>query len=225
MPVRSRETLARYAFTIALPEEALALLELYREQHGFQTITSVLRHAIRIFDYSTLGKVSFRAMPQVSVRLGEKTRDKLTRHAIRTGITVADIIRTALQALPVTPTPNKEKPNMADTKKKTPAQAAAVPVKKAPEKKATPPAPVPAKAAAPAKKPAAKPTPAKAVPAKPAPAKPTPAKAVPAKKPAVKAAPAPAPKPEPKPAPAKAVPAKKPIAKALPPQKSPTKKK
>lgn len=199
---------------VSLSGDTLELVHALRNAYGFRSNSDVLRFAVCRCKFAKIKISNPAGMHRISFRMPGRVRNAMLRAARDKRVSVGDIIRATLQALPEQPnttTTHTQNQKIVMSSTKPISKKPAAPAKAAPAKK--PVAPV---KAAPAKKPAApvkKPAPpAKAVPAK----KPVvPAKAAPAKKPA-----APAKKPVPakaapvkKPAaPAKAAPAKKPVA-------------
>jgi len=166
-----------------LPPDIISAIGDYRRLHGLSSVGEVIRLALNHFNFNSLSEPVDKQRPRgVTFRMPSRQRATLWARAMEHELTVTEIIRRAILALPDNPEPQRKDTQMATAPKKKPTPAPT----KAPAKKS------------PAAKPVVKPAPKKA-PAKPAPEK-APAKKSPPTKPAAKPAQkkAPAKKPAPK---------------------------
>ena len=73
-----------------------------RRVHGAASKSEIIRHAISVFDYTSYEPEN-RDHLQISVRLPVKQRDMLVRIAKKKDVSVGELLRVALEGLPVTP--------------------------------------------------------------------------------------------------------------------------
>lgn len=85
--------------TFDLKEELLAKIDAARNQLGMATNSEVIRHAIETFDYSTY-VAPVKAHRQISVRLRMDTKQRLVKLAKKHDVSVGELLRTAIDALP-----------------------------------------------------------------------------------------------------------------------------
>lgn len=110
--------------TFDLKDDLLARMDELRERHGVATKSELIRHAIAVFDFGSY-QPDTRGHRQISVRLPPKQKALLLRFARQKNVSIGELLRVALDALPA---------NSAGlgTKTKT---ANVVPMKKATKKK------------------------------------------------------------------------------------------
>ncbi len=171
--------------TFDIKEDLLERVASFQGRSGGRSLSDVVRYAISAFDFDGF-EAAKPAHRQLSVRLPAEQKTLLLRAARSNRVSVGELLRTALDALPNNPPAgfNKNQTQHIAMPAKKPAKKAvakkacckgACAVKKAPAKKA-------AAKKAPAKKAVAKKAPAKKVVAKKAVAKKAPAKKAVAKK-------------------------------------------
>lgn len=100
MASRSRPVSAPLTFD--LPESLIAKMEAIRSSHGLKTVSELVRHAIAEFDFASC---EFATDPyrQISVRVGSAQRSLLKRIARQKHASVGEVLRQAIDALPVQP--------------------------------------------------------------------------------------------------------------------------
>jgi hypothetical protein len=111
--------------TFDLDDDLLTKLDDVCKRHGVATKSEVIRHAISVFDFAAF-KPDVRSHRQISVRLAPKQKAALIRHARQKDVSIGELLRVALEALPA---------NLAGLKTKT-EKAEAMP-KKAKKKAAS----------------------------------------------------------------------------------------
>jgi hypothetical protein len=89
--------------TFDLKKDLHEKIQQLRRQHGAASKSEIIRHAISVFDYSSFEPEN-REHLQISVRLPVKQRDMLIRVARKKGVSVGELLRVALEGLPVNPT-------------------------------------------------------------------------------------------------------------------------
>ena len=94
--------------TFDLPESLIAKMEAARASHGLKTVSELVRHAIGQFDFASS---DFATDPyrQISVRVGPVQRTLLRRIARQKHASVGEVLRHAIDALPVKPADVKKK--------------------------------------------------------------------------------------------------------------------
>lgn len=88
--------------TFDLPESLIARIESCRKGHGLQTASEVVRAALDNFDFSSC-KPDRDPHRQISVRITVDQRNSLRRYAKQKDASVGELLRLALEALPVKP--------------------------------------------------------------------------------------------------------------------------
>lgn len=88
--------------TFELTEEMLKRLEACRRGHGYVSASAVVRAALAAFDFAgfTPARPKHR---QLSVRVSVEQRALLRRHARLKRVSVGELLRLALAAMPVKP--------------------------------------------------------------------------------------------------------------------------
>ncbi|MFT3828086.1 MAG: CopG family transcriptional regulator [Opitutaceae bacterium] len=86
--------------TFDLKEELLAKIEGARDSLDMSTNSEVIRHAIETFDFASYNP-PVKAHRQISVRLRMDTKQKLVKLARKHDVSVGELLRTAIDALPV----------------------------------------------------------------------------------------------------------------------------
>jgi Arc/MetJ-type ribon-helix-helix transcriptional regulator len=86
--------------TFDLPESLIAKMETARASHGFKTVSELVRHAIAEFDFASCDFVTD-PYRQISVRVGTAQRTLLKRIARQKHASVGEVLRQAIDALPV----------------------------------------------------------------------------------------------------------------------------
>jgi predicted DNA-binding protein len=86
--------------TFDLKEELLAKIDAARDSLGMATNSEVIRHAIETFDYASY-VAPVKAHRQISVRLRLESKQRLVKLAKKHDVSVGELLRTALDALPV----------------------------------------------------------------------------------------------------------------------------
>lgn len=106
MASRSRSVSAPLTFD--LPESLIAKMEAARSRHGLKTVSELVRHAIAEFDFASC---EFTTDPyrQISVRVGASQRSLLKRIARQKRASVGEVLRQAIDALPLNPPGAKKK--------------------------------------------------------------------------------------------------------------------
>ena len=168
--------------TFDIKEELLARVASFQAKSGARSLSDVVRYAVGVFDFGEY-EAEKPAHRQLSVRLPAEQKALLLNAARSSRVSVGEVLRAALDALPTNPPrglnknltqniamPAKKPAKKAPAKKACGCKKGACAVKKAPAKKAA------------AKKAPAKKAPAKKAVAKKAPAKKAVAKKAPAKK-------------------------------------------
>ncbi|HLP07380.1 MAG TPA: CopG family transcriptional regulator [Opitutaceae bacterium] len=85
--------------TFDLKEELLAKIEGARDSLDMSTNSEVIRHAIETFDFASY-TAPVKAHRQISVRLRMDTKQKLVKLARKHDVSVGELLRTAIDALP-----------------------------------------------------------------------------------------------------------------------------
>jgi len=115
--------------TFDLSEELLARLERNRVSAGLRTTSEMIRAVVDGFDFESCTLPVEGARRQISVRLSSEQRAMLKRAAARKGRSIGELLRFAVEALPVP---------KGSAKAKAAPKAASEPKKKAaPEKKSS----------------------------------------------------------------------------------------
>ena len=86
--------------TFDLKEELLAKIDTARTALGLSTNSEVIRHAIESFCLASY-KAPVRSHRQISVRLRLDTKQRLVKLAKKNDVSVGELLRTAIDALPV----------------------------------------------------------------------------------------------------------------------------
>jgi Arc/MetJ-type ribon-helix-helix transcriptional regulator len=100
MATRSRTASAPLTFD--LPLSAVAKLEACRRGHGLKSASDVIRLAIERYDFEDYRPASD-PHRQMSVRIGGRQRATLKRYARKKHASVGELVRLALESLPVRP--------------------------------------------------------------------------------------------------------------------------
>jgi hypothetical protein len=85
--------------TFDLKEELLAKIDGARAALDLSTNSEVIRHAIESFDFSSY-EAPVKAHRQISVRLRLDTKQRLVKLARKNDVSVGELLRTAIDALP-----------------------------------------------------------------------------------------------------------------------------
>jgi hypothetical protein len=93
--------------TFDLPESLIARIETCRRGHGFKTASEVVRTAISGYDFETCAP-SRDPHRQISVRITADQRSMLKRYARQKDASVGELLRLALEDLPVKPGKKKK---------------------------------------------------------------------------------------------------------------------
>jgi Arc/MetJ-type ribon-helix-helix transcriptional regulator len=119
--------------TFDLKEDLLGKIGQLQRQQGFSSKSEVIRHAIAVFDYPSF-QPEDRAHRQISVRLPQKQKATLLKLSRQKGVSVGELLRVALEALPAKAAGlgTKTKTAIVDPMKK--AKKKAAPKKKAKKK-------------------------------------------------------------------------------------------
>jgi hypothetical protein len=88
--------------TFDLPESLIARIESCRKGHQYSTASEVVRTAIGSFDFEGCSP-SRDPHRQISVRITSDQRSMLKRYARQKDASVGELLRLALEALPVKP--------------------------------------------------------------------------------------------------------------------------
>jgi hypothetical protein len=88
--------------TFDLPETLIGRIEACRKGHGFSTASEVVRTAIAQFDFDACQPVRD-PHRQISVRITSDQRAMLKRQARLKEVSVGELLRLGLEALPVKP--------------------------------------------------------------------------------------------------------------------------
>ena len=94
--------------TFDLKEELLAKIDAARDSLGMATNSEVIRHAIETFDYASY-VAPVKAHRQISVRLRMDSKQRLVKLAKKHDVSVGELLRTAIDALPVSKKAGKKK--------------------------------------------------------------------------------------------------------------------
>ncbi len=86
--------------TFDLKEELLAKIEAARSSLDMATNSEVIRHAIETFDFASYS-APVKAHRQISVRLRMDSKQRLVKLARKHDVSVGELLRTAIDALPV----------------------------------------------------------------------------------------------------------------------------
>ncbi len=97
MPSTSQES---SPLTFDLKEELLAKIEAARGSLDMATNSEVIRHAIETFDFASYS-APVKAHRQISVRLRMDSKQRLVKLARKHDVSVGELLRTAIDALPV----------------------------------------------------------------------------------------------------------------------------
>src|ERR1051325_6215280 len=101
MATRTRKISAPLTFD--LPLSLIAKIESCRKGHGFGTASEVVRLAISGYDFESCDPVRD-PHRQISVRITADQRAMLKRYARQKDASVGELLRLALESLPVQPT-------------------------------------------------------------------------------------------------------------------------
>lgn len=85
--------------TFDLDDDLLGKLDELCNRHGVATKSEIIRHAITVFDFAAF-KPDVRSHRQISVRLAPKQKAALIKHARQKGVSIGELLRVALEALP-----------------------------------------------------------------------------------------------------------------------------
>lgn len=85
--------------TLDLSASQIAKIEQVRKQLGLDSTSDVVRHAIETFDPSTFTDNS-EEHRQISVRIPAKAKTDLARAAKKNKVSVANLVRAAIDSLP-----------------------------------------------------------------------------------------------------------------------------
>ena len=105
MPSASQES---SPLTFDLKEELLAKIEAARSSLDMATNSEVIRHAIETFDFASYS-APVKAHRQISVRLRMDSKQRLVKLAKKHDVSVGELLRTAIDALPVSKKAAKKK--------------------------------------------------------------------------------------------------------------------
>ncbi len=105
MPSASQES---SPLTFDLKEELLAKIEAARSSLDMATNSEVIRHAIETFDFGSYS-APVKAHRQISVRLRMDSKQRLVKLAKKHDVSVGELLRTAIDALPVSKKAGKKK--------------------------------------------------------------------------------------------------------------------
>lgn len=117
--------------TFDLKDDLLAKLDQLQQRLDAASKSEIIRHAISVFDYQAF-EPDMQGHRQISVRLPLKQKATLLRLARQKGVSVGELLRVALEALPASPAGLKTKTAIVDPMKKGKKPAK----KSAPKKKA-----------------------------------------------------------------------------------------
>ncbi len=84
--------------TFDLPLELIARLEQLRKRNGLNSMSSVVRLALREFDFGNY-RPSVSEHRQISVRLAPQLRKFLTRAARKKNVSLGELLRAAVEGL------------------------------------------------------------------------------------------------------------------------------
>ncbi len=104
MPSTSQES---SPLTFDLKEELLAKIESARGSLDMATNSEVIRHAIETFDFASYS-APVKAHRQISVRLRMDSKQRLVKLAKKHDVSVGELLRTAIDALPVSKKASKK---------------------------------------------------------------------------------------------------------------------
>ena len=96
----SRKKTISAPLTFDLPESLIAKIEACRKGHALKTASEVVRHAIEQFDFAAC-KFARDPHRQISVRVNSAQRALLKRCARQNDGSVGELIRLALESLPL----------------------------------------------------------------------------------------------------------------------------
>jgi replication initiation and membrane attachment protein DnaB len=85
--------------TFDLNDDLLAKLGDVCARQGVATKSEVIRHAISVFDFAAF-QPDIRSHRQISVRLAPKQKAALIKYARLKGVSIGELLRVALEALP-----------------------------------------------------------------------------------------------------------------------------
>ena len=88
--------------TFDLNDELLGKLDELCARHGVATKSEIIRHAITVFEFASF-KPEARGHRQISVRLAPKQKATLIKVARQKGVSIGELLRVALEALPANP--------------------------------------------------------------------------------------------------------------------------
>jgi len=100
MPRRSDQE--NSPLTFDMKEDLLAKLDAMRSRHGGGTKSEIIRHAIAVFDFAGY-QPDQRGHRQISVRLAPKQKATLLKLSRQKGVSIGELLRVALEALPANP--------------------------------------------------------------------------------------------------------------------------
>ena len=95
----TKPTTAAAPLTFDLPVELIGKIEAHRRKEKLGSTSEVVRHAIREFDFGGY-VVAANEHRQVSVRLTPRVKNFLVRTAKRKRVSVGELLRAAIEALP-----------------------------------------------------------------------------------------------------------------------------
>jgi Arc/MetJ-type ribon-helix-helix transcriptional regulator len=94
--------------TFDLPVSLIAKIESCRRGHAFTTASEVVRLAITTFDFEGC-EPTRDPHRQISVRINTEQRARLKRYARQKDASVGELLRLALESLPLKPVKGKKK--------------------------------------------------------------------------------------------------------------------
>jgi Arc/MetJ-type ribon-helix-helix transcriptional regulator len=99
----SRSTSNSSPLTFDLPDSLLVKIESLRRQRNLKSVSEVVRLAVDEFDFTSC---EFTTDPfrQISVRVADAQRGVLKRVARQKRASVGEVVRRAIEALPIKPT-------------------------------------------------------------------------------------------------------------------------
>ena len=98
MPDKTAQYWAPLTFDLTLPQ--VQKIDAVRRARGYKTASEVVRSAIAEFDVSSYEARRPRHR-QISVRLASELREKLRRHAKRKNVSIGELLREALETMPL----------------------------------------------------------------------------------------------------------------------------
>jgi len=85
--------------TFDLKDDLLARMDELRARHGVATKSEIIRHAIAVFNFDSY-QPDTRGHRQISVRLPPKQKATLLKFARKKDVSIGELLRVALDALP-----------------------------------------------------------------------------------------------------------------------------